>query len=82
MNKDEIKSKVNTVIQDVLRVKSEVIKPESRLKEDLGAESLDMVTLLMALEDTFKNSISDEDAAELTTVESIVSYISHRAEAN
>lgn len=51
------------------------IKPESNIVTDFGADSLDIVELLMSLEDNFNISVPDEDANNLVTVDSIVKYI-------
>ncbi|MBD3241786.1 MAG: acyl carrier protein [Chitinivibrionales bacterium] len=75
----DIESRIADVIQEVLRVNRDAIKPESRIREDLGADSLDTVTLLMALEDAFKESISDEDAEGLVTVADVVTFVKARA---
>jgi acyl carrier protein len=75
---DELLERIKKVVIEVLRVKPEEIGNDSRFIEDLGADSLDVVTLLMALEDEFKESISDEDARTLTTVRATMEYISAR----
>jgi acyl carrier protein len=59
---DPIFAKTVAVICEVLKVKPEKVTPESRIKEDLGADSLDTVSLLMTLEDEFKEPISDDTA--------------------
>ena len=71
----EVYQQVVTVISKVLGVKQDVIKPESNFVNDLGADSLDRVTLVMALEDAFKKQIPEEDLEKLTTVASTVAYI-------
>ncbi len=67
--------RVKSVVEEVLKSKEDLITEQARIKEDLGADSLDTVTLLMALEDEFKGSISDEDAEKLNTVGDVVRYI-------
>ena len=67
--------KVTELLASQLNVGKEKIKPESRLVEDLGADSLDMIEMLMALEDNFGITVPDEKAAELKTVGDIVKFI-------
>jgi acyl carrier protein len=66
------------VIRDVLGLESDTVPATSRLREDLGADSVDAVMLVMALEREFKGKISQEEAAELSTVEEVVDYVSLR----
>jgi acyl carrier protein len=70
--------KTVTVLCEVLKVKPETVTLESRIKEDLGADSLDTVSLLMTLEDEFKQPISDETAKTFVTFGDVVAYISSR----
>lgn len=63
------------IIADELNVDVANIKEETRLKEDLNVDSLDVVELVMRLEETFDVSVSDEAAAKLSTVKDIVTYI-------
>ncbi|MCX7825397.1 MAG: acyl carrier protein [Verrucomicrobiae bacterium] len=74
-NNAEIYKQVTSVVSKVLRIAEDSIKPESNYISDLGADSLDRITLVMALEDAFKHQIPDEDLAQLTTVGSTVAYI-------
>ena len=67
--------KVQKILADQLGVKPESIKPESRIMEDLGADSLDVVELLMLLEDEFGVEVSEEEAVNLKTVADILSII-------
>ncbi|MCX6910606.1 MAG: acyl carrier protein [Verrucomicrobia bacterium] len=71
----EVYKQVVTVIAKVLGIAQDAIKPESNFVNDLGADSLDRVTLVMALEDAFKQQIPEEDLEQLTTVNSTVAYI-------
>lgn len=75
----EIAVRVREVINEVLRVPGEKLAGAARFKEDLGADSLDTVTLLMALEEAFGGSISDEEARELATVDDVIAYIARRS---
>lgn len=71
----QILERLKKVVMEVLRVEEAKIGLDTRYKEDLGADSLDTVTLLMALEDEFDKQISDEEAEGLTTVGRTVSFI-------
>ena len=67
---------------DSLGVEPERVVPSARFREDLDADSLDLVELIMAFEEEFGGEISDEDAQKITTVGEAVDYIdSHMAEA-
>jgi acyl carrier protein len=66
---------VKSVIVELLGVEEEEITPDSRFREDLEADSLDLVELIMAFEEKFGGEISDEDAQKITTVGEAVSYI-------
>jgi acyl carrier protein len=68
---DEIKA----IIVDLLGVDEEKVKPEARFREDLEADSLDLVELIMAFEDRFGGEISDEDAQKISTVGEAVAYV-------
>ena len=73
-----VAARVEAVIRDVLGLESAAVPATSRLREDLGADSVDAVMLVMALEREFNGKISDEDAAKLSTVEEVVEHISLR----
>jgi acyl carrier protein len=75
---DPIFAKTVAVVCEVLKVKPETVTPQSRIKEDLGADSLDTVSLLMTLEDEFKEPISDDTAKTFVTFGDVVAYISSR----
>lgn len=66
---------VRAIIVDLLGVEEEKVVPEARFREDLEADSLDLVELIMAFEDKFGAEISDEDAQKITTVGEAVAYI-------
>ncbi|MDF2631254.1 MAG: acyl carrier protein [Symbiobacteriaceae bacterium] len=76
--KDQIFDKVKAIIVDQLGVEEEEVSIESSFIEDLGADSLDIVELIMALEEEFEIEVPDEDAEKLLTVEAAVKYISER----
>jgi len=75
MTKEEIIDQVKAIVSDTLKVEKEKLSMESRFTEDLGADSLDKVSLLMTLEDEFKKSISDSEAAGLTSIGTVVEFI-------
>jgi acyl carrier protein len=70
-----IEAKIKKIIEEQLGVKQEQVTPEAKFIEDLGADSLDTVELVMALEEEFGQEIPDEDAEKLTTVGSVIEYI-------
>ncbi|WP_221564206.1 MULTISPECIES: acyl carrier protein [Bacillaceae] len=71
----DIQDRITKIIVDRLGVDEEEVKLESSFKEDLGADSLDVVELVMELEDEFDMEISDEDAEKIATVGDVVDYI-------
>lgn len=71
----EIFSRVKNIIVDRLGVEEAKVTVEATFKDDLGADSLDVVELIMELEDEFDLEISDEDAAKIVTVGDVVTYI-------
>jgi acyl carrier protein len=75
MNTKSIEERVRKITNEVLRVSEDRITTDARFREDLGADSLDLVTLLMALEEEFGGSISDKEAAGMTTVGLAVAII-------
>jgi len=80
MADEEIRARVENTIVAVLKVDAAELGADQRIREDLGADSLDSVTLVMALEDEFGGSINDNDAKSLATVGDVISYISRRVE--
>jgi len=77
-----VEEKVKHIIVEQLGVDEEEVKLEATFVDDLGADSLDVVELVMALEEEFGIEISDEDAEKLVSVQQAVSYIdSHAAKA-
>ena len=71
-----IEEKVKGIIVEQLGVDEAEVTPTASFVEDLGADSLDQVELVMALEEEFKVEISDEDAEKIKTVQDAVKYIS------
>ncbi len=70
-----IENRVVNVIAQQLGVKPEDVKPDSSFIDDLGADSLDTVELVMALEEEFDAEIPDSDAEHMTTVQKAIDYI-------
>ena len=66
---------VKEIIVDILNVEEDKVTETARFREDLQADSLDLVELIMAFEDKFDAEISDEDVQKITTVGEAVSYI-------
>ena len=66
---------VKEIVVDLLGVSEDKVTLEARFREDLEADSLDLVELIMAFEDKFGGEISDEDAQKITTVGEAVSYL-------
>lgn len=67
--------KIKTIILSELKVDSDKITREARLSEDLGADSLDAVELIMNIEDEFDISISDDEAQDIKTVGELVDFV-------
>lgn len=70
--------KVKRTIAEYLGIREDEIRLESNLIDDLGADSLDLVELVMALEEEFETEIPDEDADKLITVQDVVTYLDGR----
>ncbi|MBI5874625.1 MAG: acyl carrier protein [Deltaproteobacteria bacterium] len=74
-----VESKVKKIIVDQLGVTEEEVKSEASFVDDLGADSLDTVEMVMAFEEEFNIEIPDEDAEKIKTVKDAVDYISKKA---
>ena len=70
-----IEERVKKIVVEQLGVKEEEVSAESSFVDDLGADSLDTVELVMALEEEFETEIPDEDAEKITTVQQATDYI-------
>jgi acyl carrier protein len=81
MASSDIASKVSDIITNQLGVDREMVTPEAHVVDDLGADSLDIVELVMALEEAFDLEIPDEDAEKIRTVQDIYQYLESRQKA-
>jgi acyl carrier protein len=79
IDQNEIEQRVTKVVSETLKVDRSRITPESRFVEDLGADSVDMFTLLTELEDEFSATIAENDAQRLPTVGAVFDFIRERA---
>ena len=70
-----VEEKVKKIIAEKLSVDIAEVVPEASFVDDLGADSLDLVELIMAMEEEFDTDISDEDAEQITTVKDVIDYI-------
>jgi acyl carrier protein len=75
-------SEIKDVIVELLNVDESKVTLEARFREDLEADSLDLVELIMAFEDKFGGEISDEDAQKITTVGEAVKYVEEHMKGN
>lgn len=70
-----VAEQVQEIVVDLLGVGEDQVIPEARFREDLEADSLDLVELIMAFEEKFGGEISDEDAQKITTVGDAINYV-------
>ena len=80
MKREEVEAKLKGIVVDRLNAEPENFKPEASFVEDLGADSLDIVELIMGIEEEFDIEIPDEDAEKLTTVGDAMKYIMSKLE--
>ena len=76
----EIAEKVTKIVVEQLGVSEDQVTPEAKFIEDLGADSLDQVELIMALEEAFGSDIPDEEAEKLTTVGDAIAYVESKSQ--
>ncbi len=69
---------VSRIVARILRVEESMVRPDSRFKQDLGADSINLVEIAMAIEQEFDITLEDEEVANITTVDAAVSYILRR----
>ncbi len=77
----DVSKHIKSIIVDILDVDASKVTETARFREDLSADSLDLVELIMAFEDEFEGRISDEDARGITTVGSAIKYVETRMKA-
>lgn len=75
---ESIEEKVKNIIAEKLSVDLSEVKPEASFVDDLGADSLDLVELIMSMEEEFGVEISDEDAEKIVTVKDAIGYVNKR----
>ena len=75
MSDNSLADRIGKIIVEQLGVNEDQVKPEAKFIEDLGADSLDTVELVMALEEEFETEIPDEEAEKITTVQLAINYI-------
>lgn len=75
---NEIEARVKKIVVEQLGVKEEEVTTDASFVDDLGADSLDTVELVMALEEEFETEIPDEDAEKIITIKDAVNYIVNR----
>jgi len=73
-----VETRVKEIVCEQLGVSDEEVTPQASFIDDLGADSLDIVELVMALEEEYELEISDEDAEKIKTVQDVVTYIEGR----
>lgn len=78
----DLQAQVKDIIVDKLGVAAEKVKDDAHFIDDLGADSLDTVELVMAFEEEFGVEIPDEDAQEITTVKAAVDYLKEKVDDN
>ena len=71
----DVTSKVTKIIVDQLGVSADEVKPEAKFVDDLGADSLDLTELIMAMEEEFDIGIADDDAQKIQKVQDAIDYI-------
>ena len=80
MSEKSIEEKVRDIIVDQLGVNAEQVVPDAKFIEDLGADSLDTVELVMAFEEEFSIEVPDEEAEKLQSVKDVVTYVEEHSQ--
>lgn len=80
LQRNEIETRVKKIVVEQLGVKEDEVTVDASFVDDLGADSLDTVELVMALEEEFETEIPDEDAEKIITIKDAVNYIVDRME--
>ncbi len=75
MNADDIFARLRDLIVELLEIDEDEVKPAASFMDDFGADSLDIIELLTAVEEAFKIEIPDEDAGKLQTVQNAMDYV-------
>ena len=78
---ENVESRVKKIVAEQLGVNEADVKIDSRFVDDLGADSLDTVELVMALEEEFETEIPDEEAEKITTVQEAINFVQSRQKA-
>ena len=78
---EQFAAKVTSIVGDQLGVDRAALVPEANLLDDLGADSLDVVELVMALEEEFSIEVPDDDVENIRTIQDMVTYVAGKAEA-
>ncbi len=76
-----LEDRVSAIVVDQLGVTKEELAPEASFIDDLGADSLDIVELVMAMEEEFDIEIPDDDAEKIQTIKDVISYVKGKIEA-
>ncbi|MBD1832426.1 acyl carrier protein [Trichocoleus sp. FACHB-90] len=82
MSQEEIFARVKKIVAEQLEVEPDQVVPQANFANDLGADSLDTVELVMALEEEFDIEIPDEAAEQIATVQAVVDYINNKVTAS
>lgn len=80
MTTESVENKVREIIAEQLGIGDDEILPDAHFSSDLGADRLDLIELMMALEEEFDIEIGDEDAESLTDLKNVVEYLGARAQ--
>jgi acyl carrier protein len=75
VTKEQIETRIKKVVSEQLGIAQEDVAPKQNFVDDLGADSLDTIELVMALEDEFELEITDEDAEKISTVDQAIKYV-------